>query len=328
MSAKKVSKQKEIERLADCLVRLVYLLRNDGPASDWQWWGKQSPRSIFKPPHPYQDGLPIFDTLVQNVLKLNSQMLSKYEVERKLAYEFLEPQTIRIHESEHLKNESLMNEAKKHLNELTEFENWQNIDIPIVNLQLEGDPVKIGLVTFETVAEQELVKWKDKPVLWPPTTYDICLFARVRAPGDLQAALSFARTQIDQVLNVLRAFCFLFGKRQETLQIGMLSSTTLTAAIPMRINNRQYVAQFSTQSGLGPALIELRKNILSKVEQSQWDSISKILQKGNRTQMESKLVNALQWLGEATKQDRNDAKFAKICFALETMIVENPKTRT
>ena len=201
----------------------------------------------------------------------------------------------------------------------------QIVDIPIVNLYLEGSPVKIGCVNFMTITEQELIKWKNKPLLWPPTTNEIQVFARVEVQsGSQQEALSYARAKIDQVLNVLRAFRSPFGKLHETWQIGMLSSTTQTAAVPMRINNRQYAAQLSTQSGFGPALIELRRNILSKVEQAHWDSISKVMLKSAPTEMEKKLLIALQWLGESTKQDRNDAKCAKICFALETMIGGEP----
>lgn len=202
----------------------------------------------------------------------------------------------------------------------------QIVDIPIANLYLEGNAIKIGYVTFMTITEKELAKWKNKPLLWQPTQYDIHVFARVETPGDSkEETFSYAKSQVDQVLNILRALCFPFGRRSETMQIGMIGNMTQTTAIPMRMNNREFAAQFSTPSGLHPALIELRKSIWSKVEQSQWESISKIMVKNEQSKMESKLLTGLQWVGESTKPDTNNAKFTKICFALETMIGGEPK---
>lgn len=325
MTVKQKPRQKYIERLAQKLVELVRILRRDSPASDWRWWSKESPRSIFKPPNPYQDGLTIFDELVQSLLKLNPDMLSEFEIRRKLAYEFLKRQTSTIDESAHLIDESLLNEAKNHLNSLVEFEAWQDVDIPIVNLILEEDPVKLGNVIFMRITEQELVKWTDRPTLWPPTGHDIHILARIKAPGDLGKALSYAKTEGERTLNVLRALCFPFGRHSETWQIGLLGSAGSTTAIPMRINNRQFAALISTPSGLGPALLELRQHVLSKLEQPQWERVSKIMREIQPSQMKNKLLNGIQWLGESTKPDTNDTKFVKICFALETMIGGEPK---
>lgn len=324
MTAKQDPRERELGKLAQRLVELVTILRRDGPACDWRWWSKESPRSVFKRPNPYQDGLRIFDSVVEGVLKLNPRMLSKREVEKRLAYEFLEPQTSGMYESDHLENESLLNEARNRLNGLIQFEAWQDVLIPIVNLHLYGDPVELGNVTFVTVKDEELAKLRDRLLLGPPTEHDIQIFARVRSPGDLETSLSYARSQVDEVLNVMRAFCSPFGRRSETWQVGMLGSTVLPRPIPMRIANRQFAALSSTPSGLGPGLLELTKE-LSKLEGRTWQSISGIMQKGQRSPMESKLLNGIQWLGESTKHDRNDAKFVKIAFALEAMIGGAPK---
>jgi len=251
-------------------------------------------------------------------------MLSEFEIQRKLAYEFLAWQTSQMYQSEHLKNESLLIEAKNHLNRLIEFETWQNVDVPIVNLQLKGDPVELGNVTFVTIQQEGVAKWRDRPLLWPAAEHDIQVAARVRAPGDLQRYTSYARSQVNQVLNVLRALCGRFGRRSETWQIGILGITVSTAAIPMLINGREPVSLLSTPSGLGPGLLELTKE-LSKLEERTWRSISGIMRKGQRSPMESKLLNGVQWLGESTKPDRNNAKFVKIAFALEAMIGGEPK---
>ena len=41
--------------------------------------------------------------------------------------------------------------------------------------------------------------------------------------------------------------------------------------------------------------------------------------------MENKLLNSIHWLAESTKPDTNNSKFAKISFALETLIGGEPK---
>lgn len=222
-----------------------------------------------------------------------------------------------------------MDEAERRLNEPIESEAWQEIDIPITNLWLDGDPVTLGYVTFMTITEKELKEWREKGVLWPlttqDTTQDIKLVARTKAPGDLNRAISYAMYQVDSVLNVLRALCFPFGRRGDTWQIGIGGKTLSSAAIPVRINSGKFAAFSSTQSGLGIAFLELRKNVLAKLGQPQWELLNALIGKPQHNEMESKLLSGLQWLGESTKPDRNDAKFTKICFALETMIGGEPE---
>ncbi len=150
------------------------------------------------------------------------------------------------------------------------------------------------------------------------------VLARVRAPGDQQKALLYARTQANLALDVLRAFCFPLGRDSDTWRIGILGDIITSNVTPMRINNRDFVAQVSP---FYSPYIELRKHILSRLEQRQWALIDRlILKKENaRSNMETKLLEGIHWLSESTKPDTNNSKFAKISFALETLIGGEPK---
>jgi hypothetical protein len=321
MDIKHNANQAEIDKLAKKLAKLVEIFRRGGKANDFQWWNSNSPRSIFNSLYGYQDGQPLFEEVVQGVLSLNPEMLSEHEIETKIMFDFLQKQTISWTEAEHLYNESLINEAKLHLHKLIEFEAWQDVDIPIANLWLEGEPVKLGNVTFVTITEQELKQWISQKVLWSEKAPDVHVLSKVRAPGDRQKALPYARTRVNLILDVFRAFCFPFGHHSDTWLVGIVGEIISTASTPMRIDNRNFV----TQLGPGLTLVELRKHILSKLAQPQWELIDKLTLKTNYSNMESKLLDGIHWLSESTKPDTNNSKFAKISFALETLIGGEPK---
>lgn len=206
-----------------------------------------------------------------------------------------------------------------------DFEPMHKIDIPLINLRLEGDPFELGYVKFIRMKEDELREWKAKarPPLWPINDQEINVFARVRVSGDPQNEILIdAKQKVEESINILRAFSALFGSRSEIWQVKMLSGNVSMSPIPIRIDERQFAA---IRTGFGPADLELRQHILSKLDKTQWESLSRMIQKTEPNPMESKLLNAIQWLGESTKPDTNDAKFAKIAFALEAMIGGEPE---
>ncbi len=157
----------DIDRLANNLAKLVEIFRQGEKASNFKWWGKEHPHSIFNPTYGYQDRQPLFEAVVQGVLKLNPEMLSEHEVETKLVYDFLQAQTVSVTQAEHLHNQNLIDEAKNFLNKLIEFEAWSDIEIPIANLWLEREPVKIGEVTFMVITEEELEPLLQIAVVYP-----------------------------------------------------------------------------------------------------------------------------------------------------------------
>jgi hypothetical protein len=202
-----------------------------------------------------------------------------------------------------------------------------HIDMPLVYLRLDGDPFRLGDVTFIRLEGQELHEWKSKtkPPLRPINDQDVNIFARVSIPENPLEKISEAKQKVEESINILRAFAAPFGRRSETWQVAILSGKYSRSLIPVRINNSKFAGVFSTPTGSGPADLELRQHIVTKLDQSHWELLSYTLAKETLTKMQYKLLRGIQWLGESTKPDTNDSKYVKICFALETMIGGEPR---
>jgi len=314
MMVNKGVKQPAPERLARILCDLVYKLRQGKPAADFRWWNDQSANSMFTPAYGYQDSKGLFGEVVESILQLNAEMLSQPEVEKRLRYDFLQMQTIAG--TEHKNGEELLNESREFLNELVHFEAWNQVDIPVANLRLEGEPIQIGKVNFSSATEADIKTWHDNKVMWPAKTPDVYVLAQVKAPGDQQKAIAYVEEQLDFTFKILRAFCFPFGKDSASWRIGILGDVLASTSTPMRFNKNQLVTK------LGPplAMIELKKQVLSVLNQKEWADINSLVNKQSHSKIEQKLLNAMHWLSEATKLDTNQGKFTKISIALESML--------
>ncbi len=306
-----------INRLSQQLVELVNIFKTGGPANNFHWWNSNSPQSIFTTYEGYKEGLEIFRALVQSLLKLNPDMLSERELERNLQYEFLAKQVV---SREHPNQEELSQKAREHLYELLEPK-YQDVDIPIANLQLDGPPFKLGHVTLMSITDQYRQSPWEKSIFVPDIVRrNIHMFARVHAPGVRQKAYSYAISQARLVMGVLRAFCFPFNPQEaDSWQVGIVGDTAFAESIPMILNKKLEVAP----QGPSPIInLELRTRLLSKLESHQWKEISQLLQKSehSRRPMENKLLDGIHWLAEATMPDIYQTRFSKIAFALEALI--------
>ena len=321
-SKKQKSNQSTVDRLAQNLLKLVEMFRKGGPASDSKWWGGETPHTVYAAYPDYQRGHKLFDGVVEDVLKLNPDMLSKSEVGWKLTYQFLEQQVIRPDQPS---EQELMNKAKDCLIELVEFKAWLEVDFPIVNLLLEQEPVKLGHVTFVATTREDIERWQKDYTACQKRIADIHVIARVNAPGDLEKALPYARIQVQRALDVLRILCFPFYPFTDTCSIGVIGEIAFARSTPIRINQ----SRFATHIGgaFGYRQPEVRELISKGLEQSQLELITNLLLKAedSRSNMENKLLDGIHWLAESTKPDTNRARFAKISFALETLIGGEPK---
>jgi hypothetical protein len=321
------TKKAELNNLAEKLVQLVEIFRRGGEADDLQWWQSRSGKALFLPLYGYQDGEPLYEEVAEGVLSLNSKMLSRHEVDARITYDFLMGQATSWTKQEHLYNKDLLSTARQLLEKLTSFEYWQHIDVPIANLRIIGEQFQLANVTLMKITEQELEVWKKNvPIIWDSQPLDGHAIARVRAPGDQHNAILYARTQVNLVLDAFRAFCFpfiseAFSGQSTSWQLEVIGDVIPLGSTPLRINGKHFLAQV----GSGATQLELKKNILSKLEQPQWELIDKLIQKTDPSKMESKLQNGIHWLSESTKPDTNNSKFVKISVALETLIGGEPK---
>lgn len=290
-----------IDRLAQKLIELVEMFKKGGPASDYQWWGNETPRTVYKTYPGYQPGQKIFDEVVEGVLKLNTDMLSKSEVERRFTYEFLQQQTLF---PDKLSGRELMNKARNQINELVEFEAWQDIDVLIMNLRLEGEPVKLGYVTFVAATREDVELWQGKDYAAQlQRIADIHVFARVHAPGDMVKALSYSRAQGNSALDVLRILCFPFYPYTYACRTGVIGEIPFSGTTPIRVNQKQFVTTFKGTGFYEQP--EVRKLISRELGQSQWELVNTLIVKAedSRSDMENRLLDGIHWLGESTKPD-------------------------
>lgn len=313
-----------INRLSQQLVELVNIFKTGGPANNFHWWNSNSPQSIFTTYEGYKEGLEIFRALVQSLLKLNPDMLSERELERNLEYEFLAKQVI---SQEYLNQEELAQKAREYLTELLEPK-YQDVDIPIAYLHLDGPPFKLGHVTLMSITDQyRQSPWKESIFVPEVIRNDIHMFARVHAPGVKHMAYCYAISQARLVMDVLRAFCFPFNPEEvDSWQVGIAGDTVFAGSIHMIVNKMPGVALL----GYPPIInLELRTRLLSRLEPRQWDEINLLLQKSNRSprSMENKLLGGIHWLAEATTPDSYKTRFIKIAFALETLLSGEPEVK-
>ena len=315
-------KQEEIKALSTKLARLVELFRKGEYAKNFEWWNYNSPSTMFYERYGYQNSQSLYDEVAQEILKLNSEMLSEYEVHKRLRFDFLVHQTTKVSEPDHLYNTDLIDLAIRFITELIEFKQWREIDIAILNLWPDSEPITLGRVTFIAITKEEIEKWKNKSH-HPASLDDVKVVARVNSPGDEQKALSYARNEVSLVLDFIRAFCFPFGKNSDMWPVGMLGDFDASKQIPVRINNRDYI----TLVGPGIYNNKLREHILPKLGVTHWELLNKLILKNHYNDMERKLIGSIHWLAEGTKPDKNNAKFTKISFALETLLGGKPKDK-
>jgi hypothetical protein len=321
------AKKAELDSLAKKLVQLVEIFRRGGEAADFNWWHSRSGKSLFTPLYGYQDGESLYEEVAEGVLNLNSKMLSRHEVDTRITHDFLMGQATDWSEKNHLYNKKLLIEARQFLEDLIAFEAWQDIDIPIANLRIIGEQFQLANVTFMKITEQELEVWKNKThMTWDSQPLDGHTIARVRAPGDQHNAISYARTQVNLVLDAFRAFCFpfiseAFSGQSASWQLEVVGDVIPLGSTPLRINENRFLARV----GSGATQLTLEKNVLKKLEKSQWELIDKLILKTNRSKMETKLLDSVHWMSEATKPDTNNSKFVKISVALETLIGGEPE---
>jgi hypothetical protein len=147
------------------------------------------------------------------------------------------------------------------------------------------------------------------------------VLAKVRSPGDEKKAIDYARSQVDIALEVLKAFSFPFGQKSDTWRIGVVGDVISYTSTPMSIDGRRFLSRI----GSGTTVVELEKHILQALRPEQWEAIKRFILKQQHNKMEQKLRDSIHWLAESTKPDTNNSKFAKISFALETLVGGEPK---
>jgi hypothetical protein len=221
-------------------------------------------------------------------------------------------------------------EYRKMLNHLLDYTARREIDVPIVNLRIDDKPVVFGLATFFRFEDSDKNGdwWETIQSTAGGVARHIYSFARLRCAGDAVVALESASNLISETLNILRAIGSPL-KSEPSFHFGLVNEFQLFQTRPYRHGKPEesysLIYQPSIVRVLGPGIAEcqLEKDVLDTIEKSNLDKLQKLIENeflNPRTKMTKKLFLGLHWLGEATKPDTSEAKFAKLTFALEALI--------
>ena len=273
--------------------------------------------NLFRPYFGYQEGEVLFEDVVRSILKLNSEMLSEQHVKHQPVYGFLQKQNLSELKQQWLYGEHLTNEAKEKICGLVNFRGTHYIEIPIYNLMLlHREQYNLLGITLRKATETD-VKHYDKEFKGVGlSTSDVHSFACVQVGGDNNISTSKAIAKVRHCFDIIRAFCFPFGKDSEAYNTGIFGDIPMRSSLPIIIDQSQYPFKTNQRN----QQIELENHILPKLTDKQWGLIDAICKKKMTTEMQTKLLDSIHWLGEATKPDTEKAKFVKICLALETML--------
>ncbi len=298
------------------------LLRYEGLKKDdlWQLYENHAPREKF------QEERNLLNDLTKILIRSNQQ-ISPSLIRLKILYEIIG--TI-IDYPTH--KDEILSKLDETLKNLTKYNAVREIDIPIINLELEGKPFKFGEVNFLPIGEGDRTGiWWDsiKNTLGDSAASNNFLsYGRVYGSGDLDNSTLYTGSVLDETLLLLKGISFPFTIA-ETVQFGAIGEVSLNRTRYYRLGKPKETIQLEAHSGwigrLGPPQgpYYLYKDLLSNVDEANLANLLSLVEKEGlnpENVMSSKIIRGLRWVGEATKIDTVQARFAKLTFALENLI--------
>ncbi len=277
------------------------------------------------PPKEYLPARLILYNIVNKIQELNSGMFAEHILAVELLYRTI---VILIYQdSDERESEDM---CRKKIIELLNYKSSRNVDIPIVSLQVGDEPFVFGPVTFHTMNEEDLSsEWGSRVVQYLDSHSSALSYGRVNAKGDSWIAFDTAYKQVDQGLLILKGIGFPIVAHKIN-QVDLIDKYRLWQNTIFRTHRPQENYRIDPTSGIttkiGPVLSKynLDRDILSSISSENLQKIKKIAENNNGFQpvgrIEVKIFRGLSWLGEATKDDLLGARYAKITFALESLI--------
>jgi hypothetical protein len=215
--------------------------------------------------------------------------------------------------------------------ELLSYHASSDIDIPIANLQVDCEPIRFGLVTFYGIQDSDRQDewWKTPKIIEGENrNNDVVSFGRISCPGDAIIALNYAEEMIVKTLIILRALGFPM-KSKPNMNFGLINEFFLSETRPYKLTKtiESYRLSYSPRTvqivGHGTTRCNLRKDILDLIEPSVIAKIQSLIEsdlENPSNKFKRKFFLGLNWLGESTKPDTIQSRFAKLAFALEALI--------
>ena len=204
--------------------------------------------------------------------------------------------------------------------------------IPVMNLEIE-EKIQIGdswiinfsenLLTDLTVKYNfELAKVPDKDFLISKLpihneTYTFIVVS-VEAP-DTEKAKELAIAKAETCLNILR----LYGREMTCLLRIDYKKSISQRMIQINLNKRTYSENVQALYMANHFPVKLNKDLIEKFLTPVLMQINPLLtkEKDALTKLEDDVLNAINWFGDAVKDDHKNLKFVKAMVALETLLI-------
>lgn len=265
----------------------------------------------------------LMDRIVQYISEQNGQVSSRLVYDR-LLYGLLQEAIWFTQEYS-----DFLSSAKEEIEILFEYDAHRTIDIPIVYLAVEHQPVKFGAVTFHKITEKDQSnRWWEKVIAAGGNAQNVCSFARVISLGDLEKSKENARMIVNDMLTIIRAIGFPITTKPQH-QFGLLNEFPHLSALPYRIDppveNHKLEASIRLSTTVGPGIFSynIQKDIFDLITPANLENLQKLIENDYlepTSELKRKFFLGLRWLGEATKSDTVEARFVKLFFSLEGLI--------
>jgi len=267
----------------------------------------------------------LMDDVIKLVTEQNSQ-LSELSIYNSLLFNLTQKALWFPHDHPNVENE-----YRELTNQLLKYNALSEVEIPIVNLEIEEPSVNFGLVTFVKIeaSDRQGKFWGTvKHFAGEENTNHIYSFAKIKCPGDSVKSIDYAFSVISRTLNILRAVGlslrpdpyshFWLVNEYPLFQARTFQSKLINESF--RLN---YRPEILTRLGSGVAVCHLKSNILDSIDPLTFAQLQTLIENDFNdpsNEMKKKFFLSLHWLGEATKPDSDEAKFAKLAFSLEALI--------
>ena len=263
--------------------------------------------------------------IIERINKLNPGMLTDQIIVSQILYNTI---TELIHTK--AKKSEAIDEIRKIVSNLTNYDSLRRIDIPIILLKVL-EPYKFGPITFYPFTEEDIKsEWGAKIINSVDSIFisSMC-YASVDAPGDHYFAMSYAYNKVSDGLNILKGLGLPITDKYTT-QVAIMDNKPSVGNLYFRLSKPEENIKIDPYSGIttqvdGPiTAYNLKKDILSNIEVQKLGKIEDIVSTDNyfspTNRIHAKLIRGFEWLGEATRNDTLEGRFAKIAFSVEALI--------
>ncbi|MHB0968141.1 MAG: hypothetical protein ACYC36_17020 [Bellilinea sp.] len=323
--------EQDIDNIVQLVLRLSEILVKIDGANPNDLWQLHPDREATA---PFVEAKTTINEIFELVRKVNGDMLSDDTILTLLLYGAA---TLRLQIN--ISDNELTEIARQNTKKLINYKASRDVDVPIVSLNIGKEPYTFGPIMFHPISPADkLTGWwnQAKSTVHDNMDFLVLSYARVNVPGDSHRAIDNAAALVRESLLLLRGIGFPITTREEH-QFGILNEYPIWRSVPFSPNHPNESERIDAQSNLvidvGPALRphRLHEDILSNINPERLNLFLSLINNygfSPKGELQSRVLSGFRWLGEASKPDTLDARFAKLAFSLEAFIGGEGNTDT